>query len=138
MSAAILFALVFTGGFVGKVFSREHTWRDVFSCFNLGHLAVGSVLTGCFSLLGWVVSFCSVGGGLHGGRSMFWWSPNFGGGGRSDGDLGKVLLVIVVVIGLCIALSWIYTRVAEYADRMARHAQHVVLDAYHLQRRPDE
>ena len=44
-----------------------------------------------------------------------------------------ILLAIAVVIGLCIAFSWIYHRVEAYARRTARHAQQVVLDAHHLQ-----
>ena len=33
------------------------------------------------------------------------------GGGKGDSDCGKIILVILVVIGLLIALKWIYTKV---------------------------
>jgi hypothetical protein len=51
--------------------------------------------------------------------------------GRSDSDLGKILVVIAVVIGLWIALSWIFGRVKEYSVEVTRNAQMMVLDAHH-------
>ena len=91
----------------------------------LAHVkAMGSVLTGGFSLAGWLVSICGPGAG----RTFWWYSPNFG--GRNDSDLGKILFVIAVVIGLCIALSWIFSKVQEYSVKATRHAQMVVLDVH--------
>ena len=51
---------------------------------------------------------------------LFWmrpggWGGGWGrglGGGKGDSDCGKIILVILVVIGLLIALKWIYTKVA--------------------------
>ena len=40
--------------------------REQVSCFNLGHLVAGSIITGGFSMLGWLVSFCSAGVGGRG------------------------------------------------------------------------
>ena len=56
----------------------------------------------------------------------------FGGrGGGRGGDGGKILLAIVVLIGLLVALRWIYLRVADYAAAAARRTQDVVLDYRH-------
>jgi hypothetical protein len=75
------------------------------------------MLTGGFSLLGWMVSFLGPGAP----RLNLWYSPNLG--ARSDSDLGKILVVIAVVIGLCIALLWIFGRVKEYSVKVTRNAQ---------------
>jgi len=47
---------------------------------------------------------------------------------RGSDDANKVLVAIVVVIGLLVALRWIYSRVSEYAEYATRHAAHIVLD----------
>jgi hypothetical protein len=54
-----------------------------------------------------------------------------GGGGGRGGDGGKFVLAIVVLIGLLVALRWIYLRVADYAATAARRTQDVVLDYRH-------
>ena len=85
---------------------------------------------------------------------LFWFRPGgWGGGlggGKGDSDCGKIILIILVVIGLLIALKWIYTKVicaanvnlnacgaqvSEYAALAARHTQTIVLDAHHLHHR---
>ena len=48
---------------------------------------------------------------------------------------GKIILGVFVVVGLVLALVWIFNRVNKWADRAARQAQYVVLDA-HLGRVP--
>ena len=56
---------------------------------------------------------------------------HFSGSGSSR-DAGTILVVVVVVIGLLLALSWIYTKIEAYAERTAIATQQVVLDAHHL------
>jgi len=123
LSLIILIGLIFVGGFVGKLTTPEKTWWDVFACFNLEHLVFGSAVTGLGSLVGWLAS--TVGGApirfldvlhLHGG------------GGGSGDSIGKVLLAIAIVVGLMVALSWIFSRVDNYAQRTVRRVQQVVLD----------
>jgi len=130
LSLVVLLLLVFGGGFLGKMLSPELTWCaawparrppsrpraccpnpcrwDVLHCFNLRHLLAGSVFTGLGSLLGFVIS------------SLGWGMPRLftdvvvrgiggGGGAATDNDtVGKLLLFILVLVGLCIALSWIF------------------------------
>jgi hypothetical protein len=87
---------------------------------------MGSVMTGGFSLIGWFASFMGPGAG----RTFWWYSPNVGGG--RDSKLGEILFVIAIIIGLCIALSWIFSKVKEYSEKATRSAQMMVLDAHHL------
>ena len=129
LSLLVLAALVFAGGFVAKLCDPTITWWEVIYCFNVQHLLYGSTVTGLGSLLGWVISL--VGGG--GGRlaADFAGYGRFGGGvgGGGGGDkAGKIILVVLVVIGLCVALKWIYDRIERHAQRTVRQAQFVVLD----------
>ena len=120
LAVSLLGALVFAGGFVAKAIDPRLTWRECFDCFNLQHLISGATATGIGSLLGWLVTAAGVGG--------FWriGAPAIGGGDRR----GEAVVVgIAVAVGLCIALSWIYTALEGFAKRATRRAQHVVLDA---------
>jgi hypothetical protein len=68
----------------------------------------GSIFTGVGSLLGFLIS--SLGWGMPrlftdiGLRGV----GGFGGAGTGDDRVGKVILIVIVVIGLCIALTWIF------------------------------
>lgn len=117
-----LACLVFVAGFVAK-FASGAGWAEIFSCFNVEHLVSGGVATGLGSLVGWVLT--AAGGGLGGG----WFMGDLG-GGRRDDKAGQVLFALMVAVGLCVALSWIYERLEERARSTARMAQQVVLDAH--------
>jgi len=56
----------------------------------------------------------------------------WGGSVNTDDKIGTVIVAILVIIGLCIALTWIFGVIERYADRTARHARRMVLDAHHL------
>ena len=47
----------------------------------------------------------------------------------ADSTIGTVVLAIIVLVGLCLALSAIYGALVGLSKRLARRAQHVVLDA---------
>lgn len=122
-----LSAMVFVGGFVAKMFDSSLSWLDVLSCLNLNHWVCGSMATGLGSLLGWATAAGGLGGG-GGWRFLIgdtWAARNDR--GRND-LLSSVLIGFAVVAGLCIALSWVYNRLEEWAFRQLRMAQHVVLN----------
>lgn len=119
LSLMVLFLLVVFAGFIYKLFTPGLTWWDVFYFLNFDHVWGGSILVGIGSLLGWVISF---GGGAS--RIAYFESP--GGLRRIDG--GREILVLLVVIGLFVALYWLYRKIEEYAERATRMAAHIVLD----------
>ena len=49
-------------------------------------------------------------------------------GGRGDGKGAAICLAIMVIIGLIIALTWIYGRVTVYSEKVARQAQDRILE----------
>lgn len=124
LAVLLLALLIFLAGFVGK-WASGGSWREVLDCFNLNHLISGSIATGLGSLLGWLLT--AAGGGFGGG---WFFGGDVGGrvGGRDD-KAGQLLVAIMVVVGLCLALTWIYDRLEDRARRTARMAQQVVLDA---------
>ncbi len=137
-SLALLALLVFAAGFVGKMLSPEQSWADVFRVFNLRHWIFGSYITGLGSLIGAGVSAMGFGTfrlgwdvfgdnglrGLRGGRG--------GGGGGERGGVGELLVIIAVVIGLMVALYWVFNVVEDCARRTTRGATTYVLDATHI------
>merc|ERR1712224_848152 len=137
-SVLVLLSVVFLGGFIFKVFSPGVTWAEVFRCFNWMHLAGGSAVVGAGSVLSFLVASCP---GL-GNHYLFWGGRVWGGGGGSNGN-NKLLLIILgimVIIGLLLALRWIFTRISEYAQTTLRHTQFTVLeyDPARARRRQEE
>lgn len=148
-SVGVLMVMIFFAGFVGKAFgvspvTTTVTWSDVFRCFNWNHWYSGSMLVAIVSLSGFLLETCGSFFGHAGGRIGVPWgqmgrssgAPAARGGGswgsKGGGDAGKAILVILVVIGLLVALRWIYTRLQVLAERTARRTQDVILDADHL------
>lgn len=135
-SVVVLLVVVFFAGFVGKAvgvsLSPTVTWSDVFRCINLNHWYSGSMLVGLGSLFGFLVETC--GTFFRFGRIGGAWGPgpDLSGGNRGGGDAQKVILAILVVIGLFLALRWIYERLQILAESAARRTQDVILDADHL------
>lgn len=127
LALCALSALVFLMGFVAKAFDPGLTWFEVLRCFNVRHIIAGATTTGLGSLVGWATSLGGLGGG-HGWRHIVGDSFGHTGDGGRDNFLGTVIMVIAVLAGLCVAFSWIYARIEEWARRTARHVQHVVLD----------
>mmetsp|Transcript_5868 Transcript_5868/g.6748 ORF Transcript_5868/g.6748 Transcript_5868/m.6748 type:complete len:274 (+) Transcript_5868:13-834(+) len=125
VSVLVLLLLIFIGGFITKLFTPGLTWGDVFNFLNLQHFTGGSVLLGMGSLIGWLASLFASAPGM-GPRLWFLDTGMFR--SRGSDDANKVLVAIVVVIGLLVALRWIYSRVSEYAEYATRHAAHIVLD----------
>ena len=121
--------LVFSAGFIAKTFDSSLTWWDVIHCLNVQHIVYGSMATGLGSLFGWAISIF---GGL--GPRIYFESIGMP---RIDANdkAGKIILGVFVVVGLVLALVWIFGKVNKWADRAARQAQYVVLDA-HLGRVP--
>ena len=129
LSLLALCMLVFSAGFVAKTFDSSLTWWDVIHCLNVQHIVYGSMATGLGSLFGWAISIF---GGL--GPRIYFESIGMP---RIDANdkAGKIILGVFVVVGLVLALVWIFGKVNKWADRAARQAQYVVLDA-HLGRVP--
>jgi hypothetical protein len=124
LALTALATLVFLGGFVGKMADPSLDWWDVLRCFNVHHLLTGATTTGIGSLLGWAAS--SVGGAFF-HFNYFGDAFNTRGNDR-DGLVGGLLLAAATIAGLCVAFSWIYSRLEKWARTVSRHAQHVVLD----------
>ena len=124
LSLAALAAVIFVAGFVAKMFDSSLGWWDVIACFNINHYMVGSIATGAGSLIGWVTTVLP-----YGGFRMF---GDFGflTRGERDNKAGSLLFGLMVIIGLAIALYWIYGRLERLAQRTTRYAQRVVLDAH--------
>jgi hypothetical protein len=140
-SVVVLLLVVFVAGFFGKLLGLSPltpdrlTWAQVFQCFNLNHLYSGSMLVGLGSLSGFLIESCSTVyrfGRIGGAWGNGWGGGLSGGGGRGGGDAQKIILVILVVVGLLVALRWIYVRLQILAESAARQAQDVILDAHHL------
>eukprot|EP00924_Labyrinthula_sp_SR-Ha-C_P010101 maker-scaffold_40-snap-gene-2.67-mRNA-1 protein AED:0.07 eAED:0.09 QI:0/0/0.33/0.66/1/1/3/822/313 len=92
--------------------------------FSLNHYLGGSILLGLGSISGWIVSLCNAGLGPR-----FYFLDYAGIGTRgSNNDLGAVILIVVVIIGLSLALKWIYIKVSVVAERWSRNAAFIVLD----------
>jgi hypothetical protein len=134
-SVLALAALVCAAGFVAKLLAllgfysecAPENWVQGLNPFTLYHWCAGSILIGSFSVLGWVFEAL----GMFARAPVRMGADLWGGGvvgGRGSGDSGKFILAIIVVIGLLVALHWIYGRVQEYAQAAARHSQDVVLD----------
>ena len=122
-----LLALIFVAGFVGKAFDASLEWRDVMRCFNVRHVLTGVTTTGLGSIIGWATSLGGVGGG-NGWRFIV--GDAFVGDNRADNNvLGTLIGAAAVIAGLCMAFSWIYARLEQWARSTTRHAQHIVLDA---------
>ena len=49
--------------------------------------------------------------------------------GGGSGDAQKIIVVILVVVGLLVALRWIFVRLQILAESAARRTQDVILDA---------
>ena len=126
LALSFLLALIFVGGFVGKALDPSLDWMEVVRCFNLHHLIAGTTTTGLASLMGWATSLGGV-GGANGWRYML--GDAFADRGSRDNLMGTLITAAAVIAGLCIAFSWIYGRLEEWARTTLRHAQHVVLDA---------
>lgn len=68
-------------------------------------------------------------------KSVFIWGGNVPAGPhyfnfrRIEGS--REVVAVLVVIGLLIALYWLYNRLEEYATRVTRMAAHIVLDINH-------
>lgn len=140
-SVLVLLAMIFAGGFVAQLlafaglvaplhFVAATSWTMRF----VNHVTAGSILVGGASVVGFILEACTflnpIGGfgrvNIFPGSNLF--GGGGGGGGRGGGDGAKILLAIAVVVGLLVALRWIYVRVADYAATAARRTQDVVLD----------
>jgi hypothetical protein len=131
-SVMVLLVLIFFAGFVAKIVGISPTpvaWSDVLKCFNLQHWYSGSMFVGLGSLGGFLIetvgSFLRI-GRIGGAWGQGWGGPRAGGGG---GDAQKIIMVIMVVVGLLVALRWIFVRLQILAESAARRTQDVILDA---------
>ena len=130
LSVLILVAMIFVLGFFYTLFTPGASWGDVLNVFRLQHYLGGSIILGLGSLVGWVGSLCAGGGGGYWGgpRFGYYYGGFGGGGGRGDGKAAAICLAIMVVVGLVIALTWIYGRVSKEAEKAARKAQDRILE----------
>ena len=127
--------IIFVAGFVAKLCGLsagyQYTWLDVISFWNLDHLIAGAVLVGCGSIFGATFDFffqTRIPANWMFGNSRG--SSSISSTGSSGRDGAKMVLAIVVVIGLLVALHWVYKRIQSYAKVAALHTQNVVLE-YH-------
>eukprot|EP00300_Choanocystis_sp_HF-7_P020820 c20684_g2_i1.p1 GENE.c20684_g2_i1~~c20684_g2_i1.p1 ORF type:complete len:231 (+),score=33.10 c20684_g2_i1:25-693(+) len=119
VALAFLYIIILLSGSLIKLFTAR-TWGEVFAIANLEHHILGSAFTGILSLAGFA-------GTWHGVRSPFFLGRNNGGGKMSEIEL--ICFAIMVFIGLCMALFWIFQRLESYAKQATRYAQQAVLDA---------
>ena len=134
-SGVVLLVIVFVAGFVGKALGVStiplYTWSDVFRCFNLEHFYSGSIVVGLGSMFGFLIETC--GSFYRIGRVGGAWGLSWGGGARAGGGDGqKIIMIILVVVGLLVALRWIFVRLQILAESAARRTQDVILDADNL------
>jgi hypothetical protein len=133
VSTVVLLMLVFVAGFFAKIVGISPTpvaWSDALKCFNLNHWISGSMLVGLGSLSGFLIE--TLGSFYRIGRVGGVWGQGWGGGARvgsGGGDAQKIIVGIMVVIGLLVALRWIYVRLQILAASAARRTQDVILDA---------
>ena len=60
---------------------------------------------------------------------MYFW--DVGGFRRlGNGDGGREVLAVLVIIGLFVALYWLYQKVERVAEEFTRNLAHVVLDVH--------
>ena len=120
-----LLSLIFFAGFVGKAFDASLEWHDVWRCFNARHVLTGVTTTGLGSISGWATSLGGLGGG-NGWRFIVGDAVHID--NRADNLVGTIIGAAAVLAGLCMAFSWIYGRLEQWARVTTRHAQHIVLD----------
>lgn len=130
-SLLLLIVLVWVAGFGPKFVSvvagdGSVRWWDLFKCFNVDQMFLGSGMVASVALIVGALQWCGLYGG---GRAMhhggFWFNTP-----RVSDAGDKSAMIILIVIGLLIALYFIYKFVKSRAVRLARATQGVVLDVH--------
>ena len=133
ISLTMLAAIIFLSGFVAKALSPELTWWDVFRFYNVKHWVAGSVMAGLGSLLGALVTWAGGFGVFRFGLDVGGWRGgglgDLLGGGSGESKWGGVLLIVLVVVGLIVALCWVFGVVERYSRLITKSGARMVLDA---------
>eukprot|EP01062_Namystynia_karyoxenos_P005786 TRINITY_DN1199_c4_g1_i1.p2 TRINITY_DN1199_c4_g1~~TRINITY_DN1199_c4_g1_i1.p2 ORF type:complete len:275 (+),score=67.23 TRINITY_DN1199_c4_g1_i1:83-826(+) len=135
LAVVVLVLTVFFAGVGWHTFCSDVPWRMVIRLTDPEWWMSGSAVVGIAALFGSVIhllghllyGFDGIPAGYTGGWSS-WGGGGGGGGGGGKSDGGGILLAILVVLGLLIALWYIYGFLSTYGDMAMDRAQRIILE----------
>ena len=124
VSVVALLLLVFLCGVAWKFGISADDYASAFrEIWTYSTMLEGSLCVGLGSCMCGLLSF--MGHMPFLGRTFNFGNFNF----NTSGEVGKIVTAIGTIIGLVLALRWLYLLIKDYTDFWATHGQRVVLDA---------